>query len=141
MGRVVFLNIEFKVKNGCTERNRLNVHPPAETLPYTRVIRFLSNGKNFRNNRTHPIASQVFFRDMDLKNRTQREVPTREDSTRAGSYLKRYQADRNALTIFKRAARTAGRNPPSSPIVNEKNIDHPMMDGDNAKLNSNSEND
>jgi hypothetical protein len=48
-------------------------------------------------------------------------------------------ADLKAFTIFNRAARTAGRNPPTIPINTEKNSDQPTMAGDNENENSSSE--
>ena len=54
----------------------------------------------------------------------------------SGSY-----AERNALTIFKRAARTAGRKPPANPIKSEKRSDVNAIEGDNANENCSSEND
>lgn len=53
---------------------------------------------------------------------------------------KRYSA-RSALTIFNRAARAAGKKPPIMPIKNEKSNDHPIIDGESANENANSEKD
>ena len=50
-------------------------------------------------------------------------------------------AERNALTIFNRAARTAGRNPPANPIKSENKSDVKTMEGDSANENCSSEND
>ena len=50
-------------------------------------------------------------------------------------------AERNALTILSRAARTAGRKPPANPIKSEKRSDVITIEGDNANENCSSEND
>ena len=42
--------------------------------------------------------------------------------------------------ISKRAARTAGKKPPTSPMSNEKPRDVTMMDGERAKEKASSEN-
>jgi hypothetical protein len=52
-----------------------------------------------------------------------------------------YYAERNALTIFNRAARTAGKKPPANPIKSEKISDVKIIEGDNANENCSSEND
>ena len=44
------------------------------------------------------------------------------------------------MTIFIRAARAAGKKPPANPIKSEKNNDHPTIEEESAKENSNSEN-
>ena len=50
-------------------------------------------------------------------------------------------AERNALTIFNLAARTAGRNPPANPIKSENKSDETTIEGDNANENCSSAND
>ena len=52
-----------------------------------------------------------------------------------------YYAERNAFTIFNRAARTAGRKPPANPMKSENNSDETAIEGDNANENCSSEND
>jgi len=44
-------------------------------------------------------------------------------------------AERNASTIFSRAARAAGRNPPADPMKSEKDNDHIIIEGESAKEN------
>lgn len=48
---------------------------------------------------------------------------------------------RKALTMFSRAARVEGRNPPKNPISTENNSDATTDAGERAKLNVNSEKD
>jgi len=50
------------------------------------------------------------------------------------------QAERRALTMFSRAARTEGRNPPMSPIKREKRREETIIVGERAKENASSEN-
>ncbi len=47
---------------------------------------------------------------------------------------------RSASTIFKREARTAGRNPPTIPMINEKISACITRNGESLKLNASSEN-
>ena len=49
-------------------------------------------------------------------------------------------AARSALRIFSRDALTAGRNPPSNPIISEKKRDQRTIFGDREKLKASSEN-
>jgi len=49
--------------------------------------------------------------------------------------------ERSALTIFNRAACTAGKNPPANPIKRENKSDVKTIEGDSANENCSSEND
>ena len=53
----------------------------------------------------------------------------------------KFYAALSASTIFNRAARTEGRNPPANPINKENNNDEITIDGESAKENCSSEND